>query len=156
MVFKRTKKPPDDTIVEVSPYWYNRFMRNGEPVYANTKQKNKQTARDPEADHRKRLAKGDAGIPTGAIPTLTQFEDRFIKAIRIRSADKPRTIEYYEDQFKRLLEYAPPANAKLDRIDAAAIESFVQKTADKVSVATTNPGWPCRGGHSGWRRNGSS
>lgn len=128
MVFKRAR----------SAYWHYRFMREGVTVYVNTKQRNKTTAEELESAHRTRLAKGEAGLVTGAVPTLKQFQDRFMKAIKVRCAEKPRTIEYYQGMLKRLVEYAPLAGVRLDRIDEALIEQFVQHCTGKTAVATIN------------------
>src|SRR5665213_479528 len=116
MVFKRKR----------SPYWHYRFMREGVIVYTNTKQRNKATAEALEAAHRTRLAKGEAGLQTGSAPTLRQFEERFNKAIEVRCGEKPRTVKFYKGMFKGLLAFAPLADAKLDRINEALIERFVQ------------------------------
>lgn len=128
MVFKRKR----------SPFYYYRFMRNGVPVYVNTKQRNRETAQDLENDHRTRLAKGDAGFPTGAAPTLKQFQERFVSYIQVQCAEKPKTIKFYKGMFKGLLAFAPLAGAKLDRINESLIERFVQYRVVDTSRATVN------------------
>jgi integrase len=138
MVFKRTR----------SPFYHYRFMRNGVPVYVNTKQRNKETAQDLENAHRTRLAKGEAGFPTGTAPTLTQFEARFQKFVETRNAAKPRTIEFYKTTYKNLLGFPPLAGQRIDRIEEALIEKYVQDRnaqligrrdeSGKLSVATVN------------------
>jgi len=127
MVFKRGKK-----------YWYH-FWWNGEHVQRSTKQGNKQVARDMEAAHRTALAKGEAGIfERGSAPALKDFRERFTKAVETRSAQKPRTIQFYKQQFSRLLDFGPLASARLDRIDEALIERYVQHRSPDVSAATVN------------------
>jgi Phage integrase SAM-like domain len=57
---------------------------------------------------------------------LRQFEERFNKAIEVRCAEKPRTVKFYRGMFKGLLAFAPLADTRLDRINEALIEWFVQ------------------------------
>lgn len=117
MVFKRKN----------SPYYYYRFTRNGVAVYVNTKQRNKDTAIEMEAAHRTRLAKGEAGLrDPKATPTLKQFQERFLKFIETRHAAKPRTIEFYSLMLKTLVSWPALANQRLDRIDEAVIERYIQ------------------------------
>jgi integrase len=71
------------------------------------------------------------------MPTLGSFSQRFMDAVQVRNAAKPKTVEFYAQQLKRLLEFAPLANARLDAIDEALIESFVQ----------SRRGQPRRAGH---------
>ncbi|HLG95511.1 MAG TPA: tyrosine-type recombinase/integrase [Bryobacteraceae bacterium] len=137
MVFKR----------ERSPFYYYRFMRNGVPVYVNTKQKNKETAQDMENAHRTRLAKGEAGLHTGA-PTLKQFEKRFIDFVETRNAAKPRTIQFYKTTYANLLAFPALAGQRLERIDESLIEKYIQHRSGlllgrvdedgKLSIATVN------------------
>jgi integrase len=137
VVFKRKR----------SPFYYYRFTRNGVPVYVNTKQKSKETAQDMENVHRTRLAKGEAGIHVAA-PTLKQFEDRFTKFVETRNASKPRTIQFYKTTYGNLLAFPTLAALRLDRIDEAVIERYIQhrngqelgriNEDGKLSVATVN------------------
>jgi len=129
---------PNGELAELSPYWHYKFMRNGVPVFVNTKQKNKATAEDMESAHRSRLAKGEAGLQAGTVPTLKQFEDRFIDAIRVRCAEKKATISFYESKLKNLLAFPPLANSRLDRIEEALIERYVQHRRADVGPASTN------------------
>jgi integrase len=71
---------------------------------------------------------------------LKDFERRFIEAIEVRSAEKPKTVEFYKQQFARLLDYEPLAKARLDRIDESLIESLVQDRSNHVKAATVNRG----------------
>ena len=123
MVFKRKDKRGK----ELSPYWYYRFTRNGTIVYENTKQKNKDTAKEMESDHRTRLAKGEVGIRDPKdIPTLLQFKEPFEKEIEMTCNEKPQTIDFYKRKFKNLLAFPPLASQRLDRIDEALIGKYKQ------------------------------
>jgi integrase len=120
-------------------YWYN-FWFNGHHVQASTKQKNARSARQMEAAHKTRLAKGEVGIEERKpAPTLKGFSERFKQYIEVRSADKPATIEFYKSKLGRLLEFEALANAKLDSIDEGLIEKYVQmRRKKKLSPASVN------------------
>lgn len=120
-------------------YWYH-FVFNGEHVQRSTKQGNAKVARQMEAAYRTALAKGEVGIVEKVpAPALKDFAQRFIDAIEVRCAAKPRTIEFYAQQLKRLLDYEALANSRLDRISEGLIESFIQyRIQQKVMPATVN------------------
>ena len=69
---------------------------------------------------------------------MKQFSVRFIEAISVRCAEKPRTIEFYREKLTRLLEFPTLANANLDAIDEALIEKYVQERRKQVAPATVN------------------
>jgi hypothetical protein len=124
-------------------WWFN-FWWNGRHVQRSTglqvgPRKNEQAARDAEANFRALLAKGEAGIlERPAAPILKDFAQKFINAIEVRCAEKPKTIEFYSQQLKRLLEFEPLANAQLDAIEESLIESFVQHRRQQLSRAGAN------------------
>jgi integrase len=74
------------------------------------------------------------------VPTLADFSKRFLDAIRIRCATKPRTIEFYAQQTRYLLAFPFLADCRLDAIDEAAVEQFAQARRQQVGPATTNRG----------------
>lgn len=119
-------------------YWYH-FLFNGEHVQKSTRQGNPRTARQMEAAQRTALAKGEAGIrERKPVPVLKDFAQRFIDAIEVRCAEKPRTIAFYAEKLSRLLEFEPLMSARLDKIDEALIESYVQDRRKRVAPATVN------------------
>jgi integrase len=119
-------------------YWFH-FWFSGQHVQKSTKQGNPNVARTIESTYRTALAKGEVGlIEREPAPTLKGFEKRFIEAVEVRSASKPKTVAFYRQQFARLLDFVPLANARLDRIDAPLIESFIQRRVESVSPATVN------------------
>lgn len=120
-------------------YWFH-FYFNGEHVQQSTKQGNPRTARQIEAAHRTRLAKGEVGIleKKQPVPTLKSFAERFKDSIKVRSAEKPQTVRFYLSKLDRLLEFAPLASARLDAIDEALIETYVQQRRATVSPASVN------------------
>jgi len=119
-------------------YWYQ-FVFKGQRIQRSTKQGNKNVARQMEAAHRTALAKGEVGIfERKPAPILKDFITKFMDFVKVRSAEKPRTIEFYAQQSARLLDFEPLASAKLDGIDEALIERFVQTRSKQVRPATVN------------------
>lgn len=119
-------------------YWYS-FVFRGERTQRSMRQGDRKVARQMEAACRTAFAKGEVGIIERApAPTLKEFSQRFIDAIQVRCAPKPKTVEFYAQQLTRLLEFEPLANARLDRIDESLIESFVQHRCQQTSRAGAN------------------
>jgi integrase len=119
-------------------YWFH-FWFNGQHVQRSTKQGNPNVARTIESAYRTALAKGEVGIfEREPVPSLKDFKERFIGAIEVRSAAKPKTVEFYRQQFARLLDFEPLAKARLDRVDEALIESYVKRRSERVTPATVN------------------
>jgi integrase len=108
-------------------YWFH-FLSNGEHIQKSTRQGNPRVARQIEAAYRTALAKGEAGIvECKPSPALKDFAQRFTACIQVRCTEKPATIAFYVEKLTHLLEFEPLANARLDRIDEALIESYVQE-----------------------------
>lgn len=126
-------------------YHYN-FWWKGEHVQESTHQGNPRVARQMEAAHRTRLAKGEVGIAERKpAPMLKDFAQRFIDSIQVRCAEKPATVAFYAEKLETLLKFEPLANARLDQIDEALIESYVQEASkepgrlgDLIAPATIN------------------
>jgi hypothetical protein len=77
-------------------YWYQ-FVFNNQRIQCSTKQGNNRVARQIEAAHRTRLAKGEVGIePPKKVPTLAEFGPKFKAEIKVHCAGKPRTIAFWE------------------------------------------------------------
>src|SRR5437016_3703514 len=119
-------------------YWYQ-FVFNNQRVQCSTKQGNPRVARQIEAAHKTRLAKGEVGIAEPKrVPTLREFGPRFKAEIKLYCAGKPRTIAFWDQKLTRLLEFTPLASARLDKINKALIASYVQSRHGDVAVATIN------------------
>src|SRR5579859_3200761 len=94
-------------------YWYH-FLWNGEHIQKSTRQGNARVARNMEAAHRTRLAKGEVGIvERPPVPTLKEFAQRFTDSIKVRCAEKPATVAFYGEKLARLLKFEPLASARL-------------------------------------------
>ncbi len=119
-------------------YWYH-FLFNGEHIQESTKQGNPRTARQIEAAHRTALAKGEVGIEERkAAPMFAALAQQFIAHVEARHENKPQTVQFYAAKLNRLLEYAPIAGARLDRIDEGVIEGYVVARRAAVGPATVN------------------
>ena len=123
-------KRPDSNV------WWYQFNFEGQRVQRSSKTTNKRAAAEIEAAYRVKLAKGEAGIDTPvAAPTVTEFSKRFLEFVAVDSADKPRTVLFYQQRTKALL------NSKLGRLplDAITVQHITEyKAANLQSVATTN------------------
>ena len=116
-------------------YWFD-FVRDGERYQRTTRQTDERAAIDIEAAFRTRLAKGDFSLlKRERAPSLTEFAQRFIDFVATRSAEKPRTIQFYGQQLGRLLDFEPLATARVDAIDESLIEKFVQWRTQQSSLA---------------------
>ena len=94
-----------------SKNWWYKFVWNGKQIQASSKQENKRTAEQMEAAHKARLAKGEVGIREKfTIPTLAEFASgEFMPFVEARSAEKPKTLEYYRNGVKNLIAFDPLA-----------------------------------------------
>lgn len=119
-------------------YWY-KFTFKGKLYQKSTKTKNRKAAADIEAAARTQLAKGEVGIDAPVfVPTLKEFEERFIGYVETRHANKPQTVSFYRNRMKRLLEWGAFKNAKLDRIDKALIDRYITERRQRVGIVSVN------------------
>lgn len=122
-----------------SRYWWYKFTWRGVLIRRSTKQTNKRVAEQMEAAQKTALAKGEVGLrEKRPAPTFEEFSRRFMQTIAVRCASKPATVGFYREKVARLLEYLPLATARLDEIDEALIEGFVQQRREHWAPATTN------------------
>lgn len=135
MVYKRKRKLPDGKYRTYPHYWY-KFLRNGVLTVVEAKQTNKRVAEELEAEHRARLAKGEAGLKVGNAPTLKGFSKRFLESVGTRSA---KTAAFYQSKLVSLLAHDPIANRRIDQLDESVIERWVgwRKKKD-VAPGTVN------------------
>lgn len=107
-------------------YWYE-FHFRGERVRESSHVANKAAALQIMAAHRVRLAKGEAGIvEKRPAPTLREFAKDFTKAIEADCAACPATVAFYRSKLQPLLAYEPLASRRLDAVNEAAIDAFVE------------------------------
>ena len=120
-------------------YWFH-FIFEGRHYQQSTKQGNPNVARSIEATFRTDLAKGKAGIKKRiSVPTLEEFKPRVVEEIKkLHGAEHPRTIEFYEQTFNRVLSFKPLAKANLRDIDEQLIARFSSSQMEQVKPATIN------------------
>lgn len=124
---------------KASKFWWYKFKWNGSVVRQSTKQTNKRVAEQMEAAYKTALAKGEVGIVEKKVPpTFKDFSERFLQAVEVRCAAKPRTVAFYREKLTRLLEFEPLARTRLDKIDEALIEEYVQDRRKRVAPGTVN------------------
>jgi integrase len=113
--------------------WWSRIIVNGVEHQFSTKARNKNAARAIEAAKRTDIAKGLVGL---SAPTLTTFATRFINSLPGRVAKE--TVLFYVRHFKPLLAFPEMCDCRLDRINPAVVQNFVQWRRQSVSVTTVN------------------
>jgi integrase len=110
------------------------FQFNGERIQQSAQTGNKDAARQIEAAHRVRLAKGEAGIvERPPAPTLKEFSPRFESAIVTMCAEKPATISFYKEKLRRLLDDRKLSSARLNAIDEAVIDGYKERRTRQAS-----------------------
>jgi integrase len=121
--------------------WYYDFTLNGTRHNNTTQARSKRVAEDIERKIRSDLLMGNHGmIAPKLTPVFKAFaEGKFLDYVRVRSAKKPRTVKYYEEKIRRLLEYGPIATAHLKSIQPDLIEDYVQfRAKSNKKIATIN------------------
>jgi len=114
-------------------WWYD-FEFKGARYRSSTKVGNKRVAESIEAAKRTQLAKGEVGIEDRKpAPTLKEFAPRFDKAIETQCSEKPRTVEFYRAKLQNLLANERLASRRIDAIDEAEVEAYVQARASVKS-----------------------
>ncbi|HZT71729.1 MAG TPA: tyrosine-type recombinase/integrase [Terriglobia bacterium] len=107
-------------------YWFE-FLYKGRRIRQSTKQTNQRVARQMEAAYKTGLVKGAIGLSEPKpVPTFAEFAKQFRKSVETQCAAKPSTVEFYFCKLDRLLEFAPLVQARLDEVDEAMIDSYVQ------------------------------
>ena len=121
-------------------YWY-RFQWQGKLVRKSTHQTSDKIARQIEAAHRMALVKGLAGIgDRKPIPTLAEFaRQRFLPWAEATFEKSSRTLEWYSNGVRHLLDYSPMAQIPLDAIMGEQIAAYVGFRRSKgLQVSTIN------------------
>lgn len=108
-------------------YWYD-FWFQGVRYNGSTKLRNETKAKLVESKLRTDLAMGAFGLTVPRTsPQLKPFlEGDFLDAIRDRCKAKPRTVSYYEEKVRRLVENETLAALRLHQIDEKVIEEHKQ------------------------------
>jgi integrase len=109
-------------------YWY-KFVWNGEQIRTSTKQGNQRVAEQIEAARKTQLAKGEVGIKDRKpVPTLVEFVSRdFRPYVDATFEAKPKTLSYYVNGLKRLLEFEKLASERIDQITSEKIAAYISR-----------------------------
>lgn len=114
--------------------WWSRLEINGKVHQFTTHCKVKNEARSFEAARRTELIKGLVGLTS---PTLNAFSERFLNSLPGRVGRG--TFRFYVNFWKSLLAFQPLRDCRLDRINMAIVEDFVQwRQKDELSPTTIN------------------
>lgn len=100
-------------------------MHNGVTYRESTGTLNERDARIIEATRKGDIYKATFGIiKPGTVPTLRDFEERFLQEIQMRSAKRPGTIRFYTQKYKNLLQHPKLSDTPLDQITYELIAKF--------------------------------
>jgi integrase len=116
-------------------------MYRGEVIRRSTRQGSHKIAKDMEAAHKSALAKGDAGIFEKApAPTLAVFAREFLLWAQTNFHEKPKTLSFYSNGIRRLLEYQPLASLALDdkKVGERLVGYVAKRQAQKLQVSSIN------------------
>jgi integrase len=94
-----------------------------------------------EAAHQSALAKGDVGIfEREPAPTLAAFAREFLVWAQTNFREKPKTLSFYSNGIRRLLEYQPLASLTLDdkKIAERLVGYVAKRQAQKLQVSSIN------------------
>jgi integrase len=114
--------------------WWSRIEVAGKLYQFTTRATSKHLARSIETARRVEIIKGTAGL---SAPDLTSFAGPFVNSLFGGRVSR-ETRRFYLCHLQALLNFDALANARLDRIDAALIEQFVQHRRKSVSATTIN------------------
>src|SRR5258708_6685024 len=64
-------------------------------------------------------------VKPGSIPTLREFEDRFLAEIQNRCSKHPSTIRFYTQKYQNLLAFPTLADVQLDHITHETTAKFI-------------------------------
>jgi integrase len=122
-----------------SEYYWFKFSFNGKLYQRPSKVRNRREAEKIEAAFRTLLANGEVGLEDQSpAPRLREFAQSFIDFIQTRHANKPETVKFYANRLKRLMEWEPLRETRLDRIDESLIERYIFIRRKKVGVVAVN------------------
>jgi integrase len=119
-------------------YWYT-FVFQGKRFQGSTKLRNIRKAETFVTTLKSNLALGRIGIrELKPGPALQIYAEDFKKFIAIHNKKRPRTIGFYEEKLKRLLEFKPLAETRISEIDEKLIQQYVEHRATSVGPGSIN------------------
>lgn len=119
-------------------YWMD-FVFDRKRYQASTKTKNLRAAEQIQAKAKTDLALGRYGLAIPKpVPLFKDFAETFKSWVKVRNAEHPATVAFYEEKLTRLLEYKPFSSAKLNEIDEAMIENYVALRRKTMAPGSVN------------------
>jgi integrase len=115
-------------LIKRGNYWHYEFVYRGKRYQGSTDQTNINKAKLTESKLRSDAALEHFGLaPPKQSPMFKEFmEGRFLDHVRQHNAEKPRTVAFYEEKTKRLLEHLPFTRARLSEIDEGMVAEYQQ------------------------------
>jgi integrase len=117
-----------------SLFYSYKFQYKGKEYYRSTGTANRRDAEDIAATARRSIIRQLAGLeepeaqqprdePTN-VPTLQQFQPTFNAWVATAKEEQQGTVKFYKESYRKLLDYGPWADCRLDEIDEPKIEAF--------------------------------
>jgi integrase len=113
--------------------WWSRIEIKGTVHQFTTRCRSKHEARSIESARRTELVKGLVGLSS---PTFGEFSGRFINSLPGRVARQ--TYRFYITHWRPLYDFQPLHDCRLDRINAAVVQDFVEHRRKTVGTTTIN------------------
>lgn len=122
-----------------SQYYWFKLMWDGRLIQRKTRVKNKKRAQQIADAFHTNLARGEVDLDKlGHAPTLREFSQQFADFVSTNHADKPQTVTFYVNRLKRLLEWEPLREARLNQIDEGLIARYISHRRKKVGITACN------------------
>jgi len=122
---------------EDSEYYWYKFSFKGKLYQRPARVKNRRQEEKIETAFRTQLANGEVGLEhQEPAPTLEAFIKRFSDHVHVHN--KSATVRFYLEKSRRLVEWEPLKQARLNHIDEALIERYIGVRLKKVALHSVN------------------
>jgi len=124
-------------LVKRGRVWSTRIMIQNRLYQKSLKTRDRKEASKREHAFVTDILRGDFDLSKqGGVPRLHEFKERLFNALSLKVA--PRTCEFYKTAWKPLADFIPIATMRLDKIDSAIIEQFIQARSQTCATSTVN------------------
>ena len=117
-----------------SRFYSYKFQYKGNEYYRSTGTANRRDAEDIAAAARRSIIRQLAGLEESEpqqlrneltnVPTLRQFQPIFNAWVATAKEEQQGTVKFYQESYRKLLDYGPWADCRLDEVDEPKIEAF--------------------------------
>ena len=117
-----------------SRFYSYKFQYKGNEYYRSTGTANRRDAEDIAAAARRSIIRQLAGLEESEpqqlrneltnVPTLRQFQPTFNAWVATAKEEQQGTVKFYQESYRKLLDYGPWADCRLDEVDEPKIEAF--------------------------------